>query len=277
MTTRKSLNRGGSGTAWRISSGPARPDTSGAAGRRGGTGGVQLGWSLLSLVLRQQYQQYGFGGREHREHREDRGDRRCDGADQQQRLHPLLVRPRHPTTSKCNGTCAQNWPPVMGPVTGVGLTGTFGTIKRSDGSVQATFDGHPLYTFVGDTAPGPNRGNGLNAASANTIRTHLRYLDQKLGAHSRHDAVQRARASGLLAASSRTPYMPIGGTVMAYGHAERNLALIRQLEAETKQLLESLNQPDAEQSAGLQDSRLASPLGLPAEREWRTTRDDQRI
>jgi len=64
---------------------------------------------------------------------------------------------------------------------------------------------------------------------------------------------------------------------MAYGHAERNLALIRQLEAETKQLLESLNQPDAEQSAGLQDSRLASPLGLPAEREWRTTRDDQRI
>jgi|HubBroStandDraft_6_1064221.scaffolds.fasta_scaffold2034312_1 hypothetical protein len=36
---------------------------------------------------------------------------------------------------------------------------------------------------------------------------------------------------------------------MAYGHAERNLALIRQLEAETRQLLESLNQPDAEQSA----------------------------
>jgi hypothetical protein len=37
---------------------------------------------------------------------------------------------------------------------------------------------------------------------------------------------------------------------MAYGHAERNLALIRQLEAETRQLLASLNQPDAEQSAG---------------------------
>jgi ABC-type oligopeptide transport system substrate-binding subunit len=38
-----------------------------------------------------------------------------------------------------------------------------GTIKRSDGSTQATFDGHPLYTFVGDTAPGQAKGNGLNA------------------------------------------------------------------------------------------------------------------
>jgi predicted lipoprotein with Yx(FWY)xxD motif len=49
-------------------------------------------------------------------------------------------------------------------VTAAGVTGTFSTIKRSDGSVQATFDGHPLYTFVGDTAPGQNKGNGLNAA-----------------------------------------------------------------------------------------------------------------
>jgi predicted lipoprotein with Yx(FWY)xxD motif len=68
------------------------------------------------------------------------------------------------TTSKCNGTCAQNWPPVHGPVTAAGVTGTFGTITRSGGSVQATFDGHPLYTFAGDTAPGQNKGNGLNAA-----------------------------------------------------------------------------------------------------------------
>ena len=68
------------------------------------------------------------------------------------------------TTSNCNGTCAQNWPPVPGPVTAAGVTGTFGTIKRADGSVQATFDGHPLYAFVGDTAPGQAKGNGLNAA-----------------------------------------------------------------------------------------------------------------
>ena len=68
------------------------------------------------------------------------------------------------TTSKCNGTCAQNWPPLQGPVTAAGVTGTFSTITRTDGATQATFDGHPLYTFVGDTAPGQNKGNGLNAA-----------------------------------------------------------------------------------------------------------------
>ena len=68
------------------------------------------------------------------------------------------------TKSNCNGACAQNWPPVTGPATASGVKGTFGTIKRSDGSAQATFDGHPLYTFVGDTAPGQAKGNGLNVA-----------------------------------------------------------------------------------------------------------------
>jgi predicted lipoprotein with Yx(FWY)xxD motif len=67
------------------------------------------------------------------------------------------------TTSKCNGACAASWPPVNGPVTATGVTGTFATIKRSDGSAQATFDGHPLYTFTADTAPGQANGNGVNA------------------------------------------------------------------------------------------------------------------
>ena len=67
------------------------------------------------------------------------------------------------TKSNCNGTCAQNWPPVTGAATAAGVTGTFGTIKRSDGSAQATFDGHPLYTFVKDTGPGTDTGNGVNA------------------------------------------------------------------------------------------------------------------
>jgi predicted lipoprotein with Yx(FWY)xxD motif len=67
------------------------------------------------------------------------------------------------TASNCNGACATYWPPVKGPVTAMaGLTGTFGTIKRSDGTLQATYDGHPLYTYVGDKSPGQAKGNGLN-------------------------------------------------------------------------------------------------------------------
>ncbi len=67
------------------------------------------------------------------------------------------------TTSKCTGSCATYWPPVKGPATaGAGVTGTLGTITRPDGTTQATYDGHPLYTYAGDTAPGQAKGNGLN-------------------------------------------------------------------------------------------------------------------
>jgi predicted lipoprotein with Yx(FWY)xxD motif len=67
------------------------------------------------------------------------------------------------TTSNCNGSCVTYWPPVKGPVTaGPGVTGTLGTITRADGTIQATYDGHPLYTYVADSAPGQDKGNGLN-------------------------------------------------------------------------------------------------------------------
>ena len=67
------------------------------------------------------------------------------------------------TASKCTGACAQIWPPVTGPVTaGQGVTGKLGTITRSDGSKQATYNGHPLYAYTADTAPGQAKGNGLN-------------------------------------------------------------------------------------------------------------------
>jgi predicted lipoprotein with Yx(FWY)xxD motif len=69
------------------------------------------------------------------------------------------------TQSKCNGSCAQIWPPVKGPATaGAGVTGKLGMITRSDGSVQATYGGHPLYTYTADTGPGQNSGNGINAS-----------------------------------------------------------------------------------------------------------------
>jgi predicted lipoprotein with Yx(FWY)xxD motif len=67
------------------------------------------------------------------------------------------------TTSNCNGSCAKYWPPVPGPATaGAGVTGKIGVITRSNGSKQATYNGHPLYTYVGDTAPGMAKGNGTN-------------------------------------------------------------------------------------------------------------------
>ena len=69
------------------------------------------------------------------------------------------------TTSKCTGSCAAFWPPVKGPATaGSGVTGMLGTITRPDGSTQAAYDGHPLYTYAGDSAPGQAKGNGLNVS-----------------------------------------------------------------------------------------------------------------
>ena len=65
--------------------------------------------------------------------------------------------------SACYGDCAAYWPPVTGtPTAGPGVTGQLGTITRTDGKTQATYDGHPLYTYVGDSAPGQDSGNNLN-------------------------------------------------------------------------------------------------------------------
>jgi predicted lipoprotein with Yx(FWY)xxD motif len=65
--------------------------------------------------------------------------------------------------SNCNGSCAQIWPPAQGPATaGPGVTGKLGTIKRPGGTVQATYNGHPLYTYIGDSAPGQANGNKLD-------------------------------------------------------------------------------------------------------------------
>ena len=64
--------------------------------------------------------------------------------------------------SACYGSCATYWPPVKGPATaGPGVTGTLSAHPLGR-SVQAAYDGHPLYTYVGDSAPGQANGNGLN-------------------------------------------------------------------------------------------------------------------
>jgi predicted lipoprotein with Yx(FWY)xxD motif len=67
------------------------------------------------------------------------------------------------SASKCYGSCAAYWPPVTGTGTASpGLPGRIGTIARTGGSRQLTYDGHPLYTYIGDTAPGQANGNNLN-------------------------------------------------------------------------------------------------------------------
>jgi predicted lipoprotein with Yx(FWY)xxD motif len=70
--------------------------------------------------------------------------------------------PDTPTSSACNNSCATAWPPLLGTpsfASGVSLTGKLGTIKRANGEVQATYDGHPLYLFKSDTSAGMAVGN----------------------------------------------------------------------------------------------------------------------
>ena len=71
------------------------------------------------------------------------------------------------TTSACYSTCAQNWPPLHTKGTPVGGSGTMaallGTTARKDGTAQVTYNGHPLYFFVGDSKPGDTHGEGINA------------------------------------------------------------------------------------------------------------------
>jgi predicted lipoprotein with Yx(FWY)xxD motif len=69
-------------------------------------------------------------------------------------------------SSSCTGACATTWPPLLVgsgamPTEMSGVTGTVATITRSDGGHQATYDGHPLYTFAGDTAAGETNGEGV--------------------------------------------------------------------------------------------------------------------
>ena len=64
------------------------------------------------------------------------------------------------TKSACSGACAAAWPPQ--PASGT-VKSPYSTIKRSDGSTQLVFNGHPLYTYIADTTPGTASGNGVNA------------------------------------------------------------------------------------------------------------------
>jgi predicted lipoprotein with Yx(FWY)xxD motif len=73
-------------------------------------------------------------------------------------------------SSSCSGACASIWPPLTAtgkPGVGAGLSGGKLTlIKRSDGTMQVSYGGHPLYTYAGDAGPGDTKGEGLNQFGA---------------------------------------------------------------------------------------------------------------
>jgi predicted lipoprotein with Yx(FWY)xxD motif len=87
-------------------------------------------------------------------------------------------------TPMCTGGCASLWPPVTVPsgtahvMSGSGVSGSnLGTVARSDGTLQVTYKGMPLYHYTGDAKPGDANGQGLAGiwfvipASASTAAT----------------------------------------------------------------------------------------------------------
>jgi predicted lipoprotein with Yx(FWY)xxD motif len=76
-----------------------------------------------------------------------------------------------PTTSACDAGCTQVWPPLLEQGNQVTLSGAVqqdlvGAVTRTDGTRQVTYDGHPLYTYVGDAHSGDSAGQGLNQFGA---------------------------------------------------------------------------------------------------------------
>jgi predicted lipoprotein with Yx(FWY)xxD motif len=70
------------------------------------------------------------------------------------------------STSTCYGACEQVWPPLTGegdPTAGEGARASkLGVTKRKDGTMQATYAGHPLYTYTVDQKPGDAKGNDID-------------------------------------------------------------------------------------------------------------------
>jgi predicted lipoprotein with Yx(FWY)xxD motif len=74
-----------------------------------------------------------------------------------------LFQPDSSGKSVCNGQCAVIWPPLSGKATlGSGLTGKLTTFQRADGGAQVVYNGHPLYYYVSDSAPGETSGEAID-------------------------------------------------------------------------------------------------------------------
>ena len=101
----------------------------------------------------------------------------------------LLAQPGHPA-------------PAPGGEAGTeGAQAIFGAVGRRRESLT---EGETRVLRFLPTHLGAKEIAGELHLSANTVKTHIRHLYQKLGVHSRGDAVERARASGMLASSPRS-------------------------------------------------------------------------
>jgi predicted lipoprotein with Yx(FWY)xxD motif len=78
--------------------------------------------------------------------------------------------------STCYGPCAAGWPPLTTEGAPEGMGGVqaskLGTTKRSDGTMQVTYAGWPLYTFVEDKKPGEDNGTDVKAFGASWYPLH---------------------------------------------------------------------------------------------------------
>ena len=75
------------------------------------------------------------------------------------------LKPDTATKSACSGACAGNWPPLLftgsgSPTSASTLSGTLSVVADANGQ-QVEYNGHPLYTFSQDTAPGQTNGEGI--------------------------------------------------------------------------------------------------------------------
>jgi predicted lipoprotein with Yx(FWY)xxD motif len=75
--------------------------------------------------------------------------------------------------STCDGACAEAWPPATtsgAPKASGGVKGSLlGTTKRSDGTLEVTYAGHPLYRYAGDAKPGDTAGQGSDGFGADWL------------------------------------------------------------------------------------------------------------
>ena len=74
------------------------------------------------------------------------------------------------TTSSCYGACEAAWPPLSTSGEAKAKDGAqasmLGTTERKDGTMQVTYNGHPLYTFTEDKKAGEANGNDFSAFGA---------------------------------------------------------------------------------------------------------------